>query len=143
VRATAQVAPVPTGVALPVRLAGAALLGATAGIHLHLWATGYRDIQWIGPLFLANAVGGIALALAVLLAPGRLLAWACAAGALLELGTLGGLLLSVTVGFLGFFETWEAPLARTSAVVEVAGAVLLGGFALAELLRSRQRRLRA
>ena len=142
-RATTQVAPLPAGVALPVRLAGTALLGATGGIHLDLWATGYRDIEWIGPLFLVNAVGAIVLAVAVLLAPGRWLPWACAAGALLELGTLGGLLLSVTVGFLGFFETWEAPLARTSAVVEVAGALVLGGFAVAELLRSRQRRPRA
>src|SRR2546421_12410802 len=104
----------PLVVALPVRVAGAALLGATAGIHLDLWLTGYRDIQWIGPLFLANVVGAVVLGLAVLLAPPRWLPWACAAGALLELGTLGGLLLSVTVGVPGFFRTAECPFAPGS-----------------------------
>lgn len=141
-RAT-QARPVAVANGLPVRVAGAVLLGATAAIHLHLWLTGYRDIPWIGPLFLADAVGGVVLALAVLGAPSRLLPWACLLGALLELGTLGGLLLSVTWGFLGFVETWAAPWARTSAVVEIAGAVVLGGVALAGSGRSRQGRPRA
>jgi predicted membrane protein len=136
-----QVRRAPIAVAIPVRLVGAALLGVTAGIHLSLWQQGYRDIQWIGPLFLLSGIGAIVLALAVLLSPPRLLPWAAALGALLELGTLGGLLLSVTVGFLGFSESWDAHLARTSAVVEAVGGVILGAFALAELARSRQRRV--
>jgi hypothetical protein len=130
-------------VAVPVRVGGAALLLATAAIHLLLWSDGYRDILWIGPLFLANAVGGAVLALAVLAAPARWLPLACAAGALLLLGTLGGLLLSTTVGFLGFFETWSAPWAVTSAVVEAAGVLLLGGFALAGAAAYRHRRAQA
>jgi hypothetical protein len=129
--------------AVPVRVGGAALLLATAAIHLMLWSDGYRDILWIGPLFLLDAIGGAVLALAVLGAPARWLPLVCAAGALLELGTLGGLLLSTTVGFLGFVETWSAPWAVTSAVVEAAAVLLLGGYALAGVASSRHRRARA
>jgi hypothetical protein len=125
---------------LPVRVGGAAVLLATAAIHLHLWSQGYRDIPWIGPLFLLDAIGAAALAVAVLVVPARWLPLACAAGALLELGTLGGLLLSTTVGFLGFVESWAAPWAVTSAVVEAVGVLLLGGAALAGVAASRQRR---
>jgi hypothetical protein len=138
-----QARPVHLPAAVPVRVGGAALLLATAAIHLLLWSDGYRDITWIGPLFLLNAIGAAVLAVAVLAVPARWLPLACAAGALLELGTLGGLLLSTTVGFLGFFETWSAPWAVTSAVVEAAGVLLLGGFALAGAARYRQRRARA
>ena len=117
--------------ALPVRITGAGLLLATAAIHLTLWNDGYSDIRWIGPLFMLNAVGATVLAVAVLGTPGRRLWLACAAGTLLLLGTLGGLVLSTTTGFLGFSETWQAPWAVTSAVVEAAGVLLLGGTALA------------
>src|SRR5438270_13202143 len=117
--------------ALPVRIIGAGLLLATAAIHLTLFNDGYSDIQWIGPLFMLNAVGATVLAIAVLATPGRWLWLACAAGALMLLGTLGGLVLSTTTGFLGFYETWQAPWAVTSAVVEGAGVLLLGGTALA------------
>jgi hypothetical protein len=138
-----QARPVHLPAAVPVRVGGAALLLATAAIHLLLWSDGYRDILWIGPLFLLNAIGAAVLALAVLAVPGRWLPLACAAGALLELGTLGGLVLSTTVGFLGFVETWAAPWAVTSAIVEAAGVLLLGGSALAGAATSRHRRARA
>jgi hypothetical protein len=129
--------------AVPVRVGGAALLLATAAIHLLLWSDGYRDILWIGPLFLLNAIGASVLAVAVLAVPARWLPLACAAGALLELGTLGGLVLSTTVGFLGVVETWSAPWAVTSAVVEAAGVLLLGGSALVGAASYRHRRARA
>jgi hypothetical protein len=132
--------PVHAPAALAVRVLGGGLLLVTAAIHLLLWSDGYADIAWIGPLFLLDAIGGAVLGLAVLGAPGRWLPLACAAGALLELGTLGGLLLSTTVGFLGFSESWSAPWAVTSAVVEAAGVLIMGGFALAGASAYRQRR---
>ena len=135
-----SVRPVHLPAALPVRVLGAGLLLATAAIHLTLWNDGYSDIQWIGPLFMANVVGATVLAVAVLLAPARWLWLACGAGALMLLGTLGGLVLSTTVGFLGFVETWQAPWAVTSAVVEAAGVLLLGGAALAGAAAYRHRR---
>ena len=121
---------------LPLRLAGAALLGATAAIHLHLWSQGYRDVHVIGPLFLLDSIGAIALALAVLLSPSRLLPWAALLGGLLELGTLGGLVTSATVGVFGFTESWQADLVPQSIVVEAVGGVLLLGYAAARARRT-------
>ena len=46
-------------------LAGAVLIVVSAVIHLHLWATGYSSISVIGPLFLAQGVVSILLAVAL------------------------------------------------------------------------------
>ncbi|HEX2073333.1 MAG TPA: hypothetical protein VHF92_06075 [Geodermatophilus sp.] len=121
---------------LALRLVGAALLAAMAGIHLYLWAAGYRDIPTIGPLFLVNVVAGGVLCLAVLAAPWRWLAVVAALGALLQAGTLGALLLSVWVGLFGFVESTRATLFWPSVWVEVVGAGVLAALAL---LRVRTR----
>ena len=125
----------PRALTLLVRVAGAGLLVATGWIHLDLWLDGYRSIAWIGPLFLASVVSSFLAALAVLLAPRRRLPWVALLGGLLEIGTLGGLLLSLTVGLLGFSESWTAPLVVPTVVVEAAGFVVLTGFAGWELSR--------
>ena len=116
------------------RLAGAGLLGAAAGIHLHLWDVGYRSIDTIGPLFLFDGVSGAAAALAVIAVPRRWLGWAAAAGAALQAGALGGLVLSLTVGLFGFTESTQAELVVETIWVESAGTVVLAGTAAAELL---------
>lgn len=131
--------PVARPVDAAVRLAGAGLLLATGAIHLHLWQAGYRFLAVIGPLFLANAVLAALAAIAVLGAPRRWLPWAALLGGLLELGTLGGLLLSLTVGLFGFTEVRSAPLVVPTIAVEAAGFLLLCGFAARRLLGSRQR----
>ncbi len=133
----------PRAVTLAVRVVGAALLLATGAIHLKLWLDGYRAIPWIGPLFLANAVLGLFVALVVLLAPTRLLGWAALLGALLEIGTLGGLVLSLTIGLFGFFESLAAPLVVPTIVVESGGFLVLGGFALWRLRGARHGSVRA
>ena len=138
-RTTTSAAVAPRAVTLPVRVAGAALLLATGGIHLYLWQTGYKGISLIGPMFLANVILAALAALAVLAAPRRWLAWICLLAGLLELGTLGALLLSLTVGLFGFVETWQAPLVVPTIIVEAAGFLLLCGFAGQQLLTSRHR----
>lgn len=120
-----------------VRIVGAALLVATAWIHLKLWLDGFRGIAWIGPLFMANAVLGVLGALAVLVAPLRWLPWAAVLGGLLEIGTLLGLVLSLTVGLFGFHETWGG-LVLPSILVEAAGFLVLFGYGALEL-RARRR----
>jgi hypothetical protein len=129
----------PLAVTLPVRLIGAALLLATGGIHLYLWQTGYKDIHLIGPAFLANVILGVLGALLVLGTPQRLLPWACLLTGLFELGTLGALLLSLTVGLFGFYEAWSAPLVTPTILVEAAGFLVLCGFAAQQLLVARRR----
>jgi hypothetical protein len=103
-------------------VAGAAMLVWSAVIHLELWADGYRDISKIGPLFLAQGVVGIALALAIVV-----LRWLAllAAGAVTLAATAGGLLLSVHVGLLGYRETLATTYATLSLQVEFTGAALL------------------
>jgi hypothetical protein len=116
-------------VVLVLRILGAALLVAMAWIHLYLWNQGYSDIDLIGPAFLLNAIAGFVLAIGVLLAPRRLLGWVAAAGALLQIGTFGALMLSVTVGLFGFHETTSASLFWETVIVELAGTVVLAVLA--------------
>lgn len=130
-------APAVPGSTLAVRVVGAGLLLAMGAIHLRLWADGYRVIAWIGPLFLADAVLGLLAALALLLAPPRRLPWVGLLAALLQIGTLGGLVLALTVGLLGFSESLSAPLVVPAIGVEAAGFLLLGGFAARRLRGAR------
>jgi hypothetical protein len=121
-----------------VRVLGGVLLLAMAWIHLELWLDGFRGIPWIGPLFLANAVLGAGAAVAVVLAPLRLLPPVALLAGLLQIGTLGGLVLSLTVGLFGYRET-VAGYVLPSILVEAAGFLVLAGYGGPELLRSRQR----
>jgi len=104
---------------LLLRIAGAALLIATAAVHLDLYLTGYRTIPTIGGLFLVQVIVGFVLGLAVLVFRSRLVA---AAGALFALATLGGYLLTVQFGLFGFQEV------RTTAGI-AAGLVEVLAFA--------------
>jgi hypothetical protein len=116
-------------VVVGLRVVGALLLVAAGAIHLHLWSTGYDSIAWIGPLFMVNAIAAFVLALAVLAAPRRLLFWPAGAGALLQIGTLGGLVLSSTVGLFGFVESSAASYYWESVLVESVGFVVLAVLA--------------
>jgi predicted lipoprotein with Yx(FWY)xxD motif len=107
-----------------LRVAGAALLAATGGIHLDLYLTGYRSIPTIGWLFLLQVIAAFGLALAVLVSGSRLVA---AAGAGFALSTLGGYLLSVWIGLFGFKEV------RTTAGI-VAGVIEVAAFAVLAFL---------
>ncbi|HEY1633526.1 MAG TPA: hypothetical protein VGF64_02125 [Acidimicrobiales bacterium] len=110
---------------------GAALVATTGAIHLHLWASGYRTIPTIGPLFLFQGIAGAVLAV-VLVVWRRLLTVVAAAGFMIA--TIGGLLLSVYVGLFGFTDTLAAPFAGMSLGVESAGAVVLGAIAITLVL---------
>ncbi len=103
-------------------IVGAVLLVGSAVIHLHLWSTGYRNIPTIGPLFLLQGVAGIVLAAVVVVfrSPAT-----SAAGAAFSAGTVVGLLLSVEVGLFGFKDSFGAPYAMLSLVVEVVATVVL------------------
>lgn len=113
-------------------LAAAVLLSAV--VHLELWAGGMRVVDVVGPAFLVNAVGGLAIAVAVLLwrhwlAPAAALAFGAA--------TLGAFVVSTTAGgFFGVRETWDGVPQMLSAVSEVAAVVL----AVVVLVAERGRR---
>lgn len=118
----------------PLRVAGAALLAASAAIHLDLYLTGYRTIPTIGWLFLFQVIVGFALALAIL-AAGAVLrtrpvldTGLSAAGAGFALATLGGYLLSLWVGLFGFREIRTAA-GVAAGILDIAAFAALGTLA--------------
>jgi predicted lipoprotein with Yx(FWY)xxD motif len=125
--------PAPGWPAVILRVAGSALLIATAAIHLDLYLTGYRTIPTIGWLFLLQVIAAFGLGLAVLAIPGRFVLarrLAAAAGAGFALATLGGYLLSVWIGLFGFKEV-RTTAGIVAGVIEVAAFVVLAALALA------------
>ena len=125
-----------------LRLLGAALLLAIAGIHLYLWQDGYDTIDVIGPAFLLQAVLGFGGALLLLVAPPRLLVWAALLGLLFSAGSLAALLQStrglfgLEPGLFDFVESDVAPLWQETFWVEIAAIAVLG---LLTLLAPRRR----
>jgi hypothetical protein len=103
-------------------VAGSALLASSGAIHLQLWATGYRSIPTIGPLFLLQGITGVLLGL-VLLLWRRLLLVVAAAGFMVA--TISGLLVSVKFGLFGFMDTLAAPYAGLSVLLESVGTAAL------------------
>jgi hypothetical protein len=118
--------------------AGALLVALSALIHLHLWSTGYRQIHIIGPLFLLQAIAGLVVAAAVAASRHYLMALA---GALFVAGTIAGLVISVEVGLFGFRDSFSAPYAINSVIVEALAVVVLASAALAGRHRGRPVRL--
>jgi predicted lipoprotein with Yx(FWY)xxD motif len=111
---------------LALRLAGAALLAATASIHLDLYLTGYNSIPTIGWLFLLQIDAAFVLAAAIAATGSRL---AAAAGAGFAIATLGGYLLSLWVGLFGFREV-RTTAGIVAGVIEVAAFAILGALAV-------------
>ena len=107
---------------LALAATGAAFLVWSAVIHLELWADGYRDISIIGPLFLAQAIGSIILAAAIIAL--RRLAL-LAAGAVAGAATAIGLLLTAHGGLFGYTESLSVPYATLSLAVEFTAAFVL------------------
>jgi hypothetical protein len=105
---------------------GAFLILWSAYIHFHLWdeTNGYRHIATIGPLFLAQSIGGLVVAV-VIMAARRV--WAAVVGIGFAASTLVGFLLTagLSKGLFNFKESWAAPFAGLAFTVEIAAAVVL------------------
>jgi hypothetical protein len=104
-------------------------------IHLQLWSDGYSSIPTIGPLFLAQGIGGIVVAVAVVIFRRMV---ALGAGAVPLAATAVGLLLSVHVGFFGYRESLAVPYATSSLIIEFTGAGILVIAALVLLFAPRR-----
>jgi hypothetical protein len=109
--------------------AGAILVLLSGLIHLKLYGS-YKGISVIGPLFLAQGIVGILLAVA--LAGFRRL-WLVLAGAGFLVATAAGLLISVNFGLFGFQDSLAVPYATSSMVEEFIGGGVLVAAALAFL----------
>lgn len=101
----------------------ALFLLAMGGIHLYLVFNGTGGV--LGVLFVLNAVGGLVLAAAMILARRRLLQTATVLSLLLMAGTLLALVLALTVGLFGIRSSLDYQLAPTTLVVESIGTLVL------------------
>ncbi|MCE7002426.1 hypothetical protein LWC34_06205 [Kibdelosporangium philippinense] len=103
------------------RILSALLLVAMGGIHLFLvfeWADGL-----LGVLFVLNAIGGLILAIGMLV--GRFLPLVSVLSLVFMAGTLLGLILALTVGLFGITETMSGQLVSTTLIVESIGIIVL------------------
>ena len=116
-----------------LRKAGAFLIAAAAIQHLHVglvleFEEYFEDHLVIGILFLIGAAAGLVAAFLLLAGPYRL-GWAL--GALTAGGMLAGLVISRTIGLLGFdeqgWEHWNEPAVWLSILIE---GLFLGAFAM-------------
>ena len=103
----------------------ALLLLAMGGIHLYLVFHGFDGL--VGTLFVLNAIGSLVLAIAIVLARGRLLSVVSVLSLLFMAGTLLSLILALTLasGFLGVHEQLGAQLVSTTLIVESIGTIVL------------------
>ena len=107
-----------------MRIVTAVAALVSAYVHLKLWLDGMSDVDVVGPAFLLNAVGGAVIAV-------LLVTWDHWIPPFLAFGfglsTLGGFVVSTTVGLFGVTSTWEGWEAWTAAVVELV-AIVVGGL---------------
>lgn len=128
-------------VATTARGLTAASVMLSAVVHLELWAQGMRSVPIIGPAFLLNAVGGLVIALAVLLWDSI---WPLLASIAFGLSTLGAYVMSVTVGLFGVREPAVMGVPQLLSAVSEVTAVLFAVVAIVveRSLHSRHQRTR-
>jgi hypothetical protein len=102
---------------------GALALAGEALVHVQQFADLFRDVRWIGPLFLANAVaivvviGGLALR--------RTRQIAALAGVVISVVALGSLVVSYGQGLFGWQDGGFRTPVALAVIAEVAAVVLL------------------
>ncbi len=108
---------------MPWQVISAVLLLVVGGIHLFLVLTGTGGV--LGVLFVLNVIGAVILAIAMIVAPRRLLPLASLLSLLFMVGTLLALVLALTVGLFGIRETIGGELVVTTLVIESIGIIVL------------------
>lgn len=118
--------PIGKAVTGAARLIGAGLLVAIGLIHLALAPQYYPAAAYIGVLFYVTCVGAWLTALAMI--GGLRGAWLL--GGLIAAAAFGALVLSSTVGLPGFIDSFSAPWAMLSLLLEGLFVVLYLALAI-------------
>ena len=111
-----------------VRYLAVVLLLLEAGIHLQQFEGPLRPVPTVGPLFVLNAIGAAALALALSGTRGDLAKLCALAGIVMTLGDLVALAITRTSVLFNYSEPTLRPAVTLAAVVEVAAVAALGAF---------------
>lgn len=115
-----------------MRLLTALAVLVSAYVHLKLWFDGFRDLDKIGPAFMTNAIGGVVIAV-------LLVVWRHWLPPLLAIGfglsTLGAFIISASWGLFGLHEQWTGWAVWTAAGAEVV-AIIAGAVVLLQERRS-------
>jgi hypothetical protein len=116
-----------------LRILTALAVLVSAYVHVKLWFDGFRHMDKIGPAFMTNAIGGVVIAVLLVL-------WVHWLPPLLAVGfglsTLGAFIISATWGLFGLHEQWVGWTVWTAAGAEVV-AIIAGSVVLMEWWRSR------
>jgi hypothetical protein len=101
---------------------GAALLVVSGLVHLHLWDIAYRHVDTLGPLFVAQGVAAIAVAVVLVLWPRGLVVLA---GLALAAGTILGFVKALNGGIFGFTLPVVTSWAKLALGAEIGAVVTL------------------
>ena len=125
---TALAAAVPAAYAL-----GALALAGEAAVHIQQYVVIFHEVNWVGPLFLANAAVSVAAILG--LAYGRTRRFAALVGVVVSVLALGSLVVSYGQGLFSWHEAgFRTPVALVT-IAEVAAVLLLSAALAASALR--------
>ncbi len=120
-----------------VRLIAAALVAVIAGVHLQQYIDFISQVPTIGVLFLLNAAGGAAIAVALLGRESLLRRAAALGGIGLALGSLVSIVISMHGGLFGYQEpTLRLPI-LIAIVAELAALPVLVLVTVGETRRQR------
>jgi hypothetical protein len=115
---------------------GALALAGEAAVHIQQYVAIFHEVNWVGPLFLANAATSLIAVVGLAYRPTR--QFAALAGVVISVVALGSLVLSYGNGLFGWREAgFRTPIA-VALIAEVASVVLLStaltaGYRLREL----------
>ena len=112
---------------------GALALAGEAAVHIQQYVVIFHEVNWIGPLFLANAAVSVAAILG--LAYGRTRRFAALVGIVVSVLALGSLIVSYGQGLFVWHEAgFRTPVALVT-IAEVAAVLLLSVAIAASGLR--------
>ena len=102
---------------------GALMLAGEAAVHIQQYVAIFHEVNWVGPLFLANGAACLVAVVGLAYRPTRRVA--ALAGVVISVVALGSLVVSYGHGLFGWHEGgFRTPVALVT-IAEVAAVLLL------------------